>query len=77
MPLAHRIVLRMKYIAYHELNKIMYAKKHSENQSTTQMSVIHCEFSLVTRKGELVGMGGGVEGNRYGAENVLETFLSC
>lgn len=41
------------------------------------MSVIHCEFSLVTRKRELVGMGGGVEGNRYGAENVLETFLSC
>lgn len=41
------------------------------------MSVIHCKFSLVTRKGELVRMGGGVEGNRYGVENVLETFLSC
>lgn len=31
MPLAQRIILRMKYIAYHESNKIMYAKKHSEN----------------------------------------------
>lgn len=40
------------------------------------MSVIHPEFTLVTREGELVDLGGGVGGREHGTENVPEPFLS-
>lgn len=51
----------MKNIAYHELNKTMYAK-HSENCRVLYKSRLYI-LSLVSlmRKGKLVGMGVGGE----------------
>ena len=55
IPWAHKVALRMKYTAYHELNKIKCAKALWKLQSTRPMCVIHPEFSL----GYKGGRGGG------------------
>lgn len=53
--MAHEIALKMKYTAYHELNKIKCAKALWKLQSTRPVWVIHPEFSFGYNKGAIAG----------------------